>query len=45
MKQILPFTFALMIIGTGSYNADIETTPQEPNPEQSQTDQIETEYD
>lgn len=29
MKQVLPFTFALMILDAGSYNADNETASQE----------------
>lgn len=45
MKQVLPFTFALMILGAGSYDADKETTPQEPAPEQSKIDLIETEHE
>lgn len=45
MKQVLPFIFVQVIFGTGSYSADNETTSQEPNPEQSQTDQTETEYE
>lgn len=45
MEQVLPFTFALMILGTGSYREDNETTSQEPKPEQSQNDLIETEHE
>ena len=42
MEQVLPFTFALMILGTGSYSADNETTSQESKPEHSQNNLIET---
>lgn len=45
MKQVLPFTFALMILGTGSYSADNETTSQEPKSEQFKNDLIETEHE
>lgn len=44
MKQVLPFTFALMFLGAGSYNADNETASQEPKSEQSKNDLIETEH-
>ena len=44
MEQVLPFTFALMILGTGSYSADNETTSQESKPEHSQNNLIETEH-
>lgn len=45
MEQGLPFTFVLMILGTGSYSADNETTSQESKPEQSQNNLIETEHE
>lgn len=45
MEQVLPFTFALMILGTGSYSEDNETTSQESKPEQSQNNLIETEHE
>lgn len=45
MEQVLPFTFALMILGVGSYNADNETASEEPKSEQSKIDLIKTEHE
>lgn len=45
MKRVLPFTFALMILGVGSYNADNETASEESNSEQAENDLIEAEHE